>query len=58
MPTPEPLASRIVAARAIAERRRAPGREARSASRLERMEFAGTNVDDPADIDGTRGWGP
>lgn len=58
MPAPETPAPRISAARATAERRRAPGREARSASYLERMEFAGTNVDDPADIDGTRGWGP
>ena len=58
MPASEPLASRIVRARSAAERRRAPGREARSASHLERMEFAATNVDDPADIDGTRGCVP
>ena len=58
MPVPEPPAPRIVAERATAERRRAPGFEARSASHLERMEFAGTNVNDPADIDGTRGRRP
>ena len=59
MPAPRPPALKVITAAqavtALAEkRRRAPSREARSASHLERMEFAVKNIADIADTSGSR----
>ncbi len=56
MSAPDPIVddARSNASALAAERRRAPDREARSASHLERMESAAKNVLDPTDTDDSR----